>query len=232
MLHKFTYFEPIHMHSFIFFTILSIIIISIPFFMKKDYKGIFTKALGFFILFAKVFDIWYRIAIEKEDWIFTIPLNLCNISAIVIGIFLIIRRNTLFNLAYFWFTGAILAVILPGIVTYRTPFYIYVFMGLHFLEIMAVIYAFIHLDVRVTKKGLYFALIGYLTLCLVGSIVNYLTGTNYMFTYDYIIPAVNFIEPFILYVVLLISLFMLSMILTYLPFLHIDNEEIEEKSIS
>ena len=53
-----------------------------------------------------------------------------------------------------------------------------------------------------------------------------------MFTYDYIIPAVNFIEPFILYVVLLISLFMLSMILTYLPFLHIDNEEIEEKSIS
>ena len=71
MLHKFTYFEPIHIHSFIFFTILSIIIISIPFFMKKDYKGIFTKALGFFILFAKVFDIWYRIAIEKEDWIFT-----------------------------------------------------------------------------------------------------------------------------------------------------------------
>ena len=105
-------------------------------------------------------------------------------------------------------------------------------MGLHFLEIIAVIFSFIHLDVRVTKKGLYSALIGYLILCLVASIVNYYSRTNYMFLYDYIITAVNFIEPFILYVVLLISLFMLSMILTYLPFLHIDNEEIEEKSIN
>ena len=232
MLYKFTYFEPIHIHSFIFFIILSIIIISIPFFLKKDYKIIFTKLLGYFILFAKIFDIWYRISFEKESWIFTLPLNLCNISVIIIGIFLIIRKNTLFNIAYFWFTGAILAVILPGIDTYRTSFYIYVFMGLHFLEIMAVIFSFIHLDVRVTKKGLYSALIGYLILCLVASIVNYYSSTNYMFLYDYIITAVNFIEPFILYVVLLISLFMLSMILTYLPFLHIDNEEIEEKSIN
>ncbi|WP_068267655.1 TMEM164-related integral membrane acyltransferase [Caviibacter abscessus] len=232
MLHKFNYFEPLHIQSFIFYLILTIVIISVPFIIRTDYKGYYTRFLGYFLLFAKIFDIWYRIFIEQEKWFYTIPLNLCNISLIISGLFFIKRSNHLFNLVYFWFTGAILAVILPGIEYYHTRFYVHVFMGTHFLEIMTVIYGFIHLDVRITKNGLKWAILGYIGMCITGLLINNILGTNFMFVNDYIISAVSFIRPFWIYVIILISLFVLSMILTYLPFLHIDNEEIEEKSIN
>lgn len=232
MLHKFNYFEPLHIHSLIFYFILTVVILSVPFIIRTDYKGYYTKFLGYFLLFIKAFDIWYRIFLEHEEWIYTIPLNLCNVSLIISGLFFINRSNHLFNLVYFWFTGAILAIILPGIDHYYTSFYIHVFIGTHVLEIMTVIYGFIHLDVRITRKGLKWAIIGYLCMCITGLVINNIFGTNFMFVNDYIISAVSFIKPFWLYVIMLISLFIISMILTYLPFLHIDNDEIEEKSIN
>lgn len=230
MVHHFRYFNNIHIQSLIFSSIVSIILFIIPFFKKVNQKK-YTTFLGYFFLFLKILDIYWRIVFEKEEWFYTIPLNLCNISLIVAGIYLIKRNNTLFNLVYFWFTGAILAIILPGIITYMTKTYVYIFMITHFMEVLAVIYAFTHLDCRVTKKGLYCSLIGYMIIVIIAKVVNRILGTNFMFVDDYIISAVSFIKPFLLYQILLVGLFMLSMIITYTPFYHLDNEQIEEDDI-
>ncbi|MDU4652263.1 TIGR02206 family membrane protein [Sneathia sanguinegens] len=230
-MYSFKYFEPIHIHALVFWFIISLILIIIPVFKKNFEKGIYTTIIGYFFIFAKIFDIYYRIKFEHELWYTTFPLNLCNISLIFAGIYFITRKNILFNFVYFYFTGAILAILLPNINPYYTKAYVYVFIGTHILEIMSVIYAFYHLNARVTKKGLYTSLIGYLFFTFVAKVVNAHFGTNYMYVSDYIISAVNFIKPLSLYFVLFTILFMLSMIMTYLPFMYVDNDEPNEYSI-
>lgn len=230
-MNSFKYFEPLHIHALITWLIIAIVIIILPILKKGIDIKKYTTALGYFFIFSKIFDIYYRIVFEHHKWYTTFPLNLCNISLIIAGLYFITQKNILFNLVYFYFTGAILAVLLPDLNPYYNKFYIYIFMGTHMLEIMSVIYSFINLNARVTKKGLYTALIGYLTLTFIARIVNGKLGTNYMFVNDYVISAISFIKPFNLYLVLYTILFMLSMIITYLPFIHVDNKEIKEENI-
>lgn len=230
-MNSFKYFEPIHIHAIVTWIIIGIIIIGLPIIKNGIEKGKYTTTLGYIFILAKIFDIYYRIIYEHEKWTSTLPLNLCNVSLIIAGVYFINRRNIVFNFVYFYFTGAILAILLPNLNPYYTKFYIYVFMGTHALEIIAVIYAFIHLNARVTKKGLYLSLIGYILLSCISLVVNSKLGTNYMFVSDYVLSALNFIKPIELYTILYTILFMISMIITYLPFIYVDNSEIKEEDI-
>lgn len=231
MLYKFNYFDSAHINAVIIWLIICSIIIILPFFFNGLEKTKYTVVLGVFCLAMKIFDIFYRQHFEHEWWLTTIPLNLCNVSLILGGFYLITKNNLLFNLVYFYFPGAILAVLFPGLGYYVTPSYIYVFIGTHMIEIMVVIFAFIHLDARLTKKGLYVALLAYLGMSLLARLLNNLTGANFMYLNDYIIPAVSFIKPINLYAIIFTILFMISMIATFLPFINYDNEEVEEHTV-
>lgn len=122
-----------------------------------------------------------------------------------------------------------MAVLLPDLgVTYARHIYMYIFLFTHTIEVIAVLYAFIHLDPEINKDGLILSIkvyMGLLTLCV---IMNYIFNTNFMFANSYIIPAVSIIKPFILYQVLFHSLFIFSMYIMYLPFAKNVNDEIEE----
>lgn len=230
-MNSFKYFEPLHIHALILWFIISFIILILPIIKKGIEKGWYTKALGYILIFSKIFDIYFRIVFEHQECHTTLPLNLCNIAILIAGVYFITKKNILFNLVYFFFTGAILAILLPDLNPYYNKLYIYVFIGTHVLEIMSVIYAFIHLNARVTKKGLYTALILYLLLTFIALFINSKLGTNYMYVSDYIISAVNFIKPLKLYTILFTILFMISMTITYLPFIYVDNSDIEEENI-
>lgn len=75
------------------------------------------------------------------------------------------------------------------------------------------------------------AIIGYFGLISLSFVWNYIFKTNYMYTSDYIISAINFIKPFWLYLVLFIFLFTSSIVLMYLPFAFNQKEEFEEYEI-
>lgn len=225
--YKFRYFSSIHKQSFWFCFILCLILFLMPYLIKGLEKGKYTTFLGYFCIFAKILDSFYRIIFEKYPWYDTVPLNLCNVSLIIGGIYFITRKRIYFNLLYFYFSGAILAVILPGVIEYYTIPYMHVFMLTHTLEIFAVIYGFVHLDERITTKGLIVSLIIYILLIGISFIWNEVYGTNFMFIHDYIISAINFIKPFWLYRVIFISLFMLSIVLMYMPFMYSQKEPLE-----
>ena len=74
-MHSFRYFEPLHIHAILTWIFISFIIILIPLLKKGLEKGIYTKFLGIFMLFAKVFDIYFRIVFEREPWYSTMPLT-------------------------------------------------------------------------------------------------------------------------------------------------------------
>lgn len=225
--YMFRYFDKIHIQSLLFFFIFSIIIILLPYIFKGLEKGKYTTFLGYFFIFSKIFDSVYRIILEDHPWYDTLPLHLCNLSLVFAGIYFITRKRIYFNIVYFWFSGAILALILPGIEIYKTPLYIYVFMATHSLEVLAVIYAFIHLDERVTLQGVKVSLLGYYLLLIIAHLYNQVFDTNFMFMNDYVIKSVSFIKPFWLYRVLLITLFSLSILLMYLPFAFNQKEDFE-----
>lgn len=229
--YTFNYFDPIHIHAILTISLIFGILLIIPYFFKGIERRKYTTFLGIFAILFKTFDSFYRVIFEHEKWFNSVPLNLCNIAIIIGGLYLITRKNIFFNILYFWFSGAILAIILPDIKIYYHPIYVYIFMGTHLMEIFIVLYGFIHLDEPITFKGLIVSLISFLGLICIAKIWNYIFGTNYLFVDNYIIPAINFIKPFGLYVFLFITLYMLSMIVIYLPFINNQNEEIEEEII-
>lgn len=225
------YFEPIHIKSLIVVLILCSIFLIIPYIFKGSEKYKYTLFLGIISLVIKTLDSIYRIYFEHEIWYNVIPLNLCNVSLIIGGLYLITRKNELFNILYFWFSGAILAIILPGIPVYHTKFYIFVYLLTHTFEVLIVFYAFIHLDERINLKGLIISILSYLLLLFVAKLWNINFGTNFMFIDDYIIKSLSSIKPFILYVILYTVLFIISMFVMYLPFVNNQPDELDEKEI-
>lgn len=226
-----SYFSPEHLKPVFVLLIICIILLLIPYLFKGIEKGKYTIFLGILCLVVKLVDSLYRIYLEGDVWYNTVPLNLCNVSLIFAGIYFITRKRLYFNFVYFWFSGAILAVIIPGFSVYYSPLYVYSFIASHMFEIFAVFYAFIHLDERVTLKGLLTSILGYFALVGLAFVWNGIYGTNYMFMADYILPAVSFIKPFWFYQIALIGLFVLSMVLMYLPFINNQRDELQEVTI-
>lgn len=229
--YELVYFSPEHIHDLLIWIIIITVLLLIPYIFKGYEKGRYVTFLGYLMLFTKIGDSIYRIYLEKSPWYDTMPFHLCNASLVFAGIYYITKKRVFFNIVYFWFSGAILAVLLPGLGIYRTAFYPHVFMATHFFEIFAVLFGFIHLDERITYKGFKTAIIGYFGLISLSFVWNYIFKTNYMYTSDYIISAINFIKPFWLYLVLFIFLFTSSIVLMYLPFAFNQKDEFEEYEI-
>ena len=97
-------------------------------------------------------------------WIELVPIHMCNLSTLFIGIFLITKKRLFFEVAFFWgIGGGINALITPDIPnSFPDPQYILFFFG-HGLLIIAIAYACISLANRPTlnsvKNGIYFSLI-------------------------------------------------------------------------
>ncbi|WP_064609279.1 TIGR02206 family membrane protein [Streptobacillus moniliformis] len=222
------FFSPEHLRPIFVLIIISIILLLIPYLFKGIEKGKYTTFIGILCLAVKLGDSLYRIHFENDVWYNTMPFNLCNVSLIFAGIYFITRKRLYFNFVYFWFSGAIIAVIIPGFSVYHSSLYIYSFIASHMFEIFAVFYAFIHLDERVTFNGLITSIIGYMGLIGLAFLWNGIYGTNFMFMADYIIGAVSFIKPFWFYQIALTGLFTLSMLLMFLPFVNNQKEDLEE----
>ena len=114
--------------------------------------------------------------------------------------------------------GAAFALVLPGVVVYYHPFYVYVFMIMHALEFVAVFYGFIYLKDKIDFKGYIMSSATLILLFIYASIYNLFFPVNAMFLKTYIAPIVSFIKPFEVYIVVLIFSMLLIMFLMLLPF--------------
>ena len=215
---KFYYFSQIHIHTFIASILFSILLLLIPKLFKKINLRNYGTFLGFFILGFKILDSVYRVTQEHEPVYNVIPIHLCNFAAIAAGLYLIYKTRFLFNLAYFLSFGAAFALVLPGVVVYYHPFYVYIFMIMHALEFVAVFYGFIYLKDKIDFKGYLMSSITLIMLFIYASIYNVFFPVNAMFLKFYIAEIVSFIKPFELYIVVLILSMLFIMFMMYLPF--------------
>lgn len=214
----FSYFSTIHLHSFIASALISIILLIIPKLYKKINLQKYSVFLGIFVLSFKLLDSVYRVLYQYEPVYNTVPIHLCNFAAIAAGVYLIMRKRFFFNLLYFLSFGAAFALVLPGVTYYYYPVYVYIFMIMHALEFVGVIYGFVYLKEKITFKGFIGSCIVLLGLFLFSHFYNMKFNTNAMFINDYIAPMVSFIKPFGLYIFVLIISMLFIMFLMYLPF--------------
>lgn len=223
----FKYFSSVHIHSFIFSILLSTILLIIPKLCGKkcrklNYNNFLKKYsifLGILTLCSKIFDSIYRVLYQNEKIFEVQILYLCNFALIFSSLYLIFRTNALFNITYYLSFGAVLALILPGVVYYYSPFYVYVFMVTHVLELVAVIFGFYYYKEKVTFKGFKIAVFTLICIFIYAFIYNYIFrqyNTNAMFLTQYIVPFVSFIKPFWLYRVVLIVLMTCFLYVMYL----------------
>lgn len=215
---KFYYFSQIHIYTFIASILFSTLLLLIPKLFKKINLRNYGTFLGFFILGFKILDSVYRVIHEHEPVYNVIPIHLCNFAAIAAGLYLIYKTRFLFNLAYFLSFGAAFALVLPGVIVYYHPFYVYVFMIMHALEFVAVFYGFIYLKDKIDFKGYLMSSITLIMLFIYASIYNVFFPVNAMFLKFYIAEIVSFVKPFELYIVVLILSMLFIMFMMYLPF--------------
>ena len=215
---KFYYFSQIHIHTFIAWILFSTLLLLIPKLFKKINLRNYGTFLGFFILGFKILDSVYRVIHEHEPVYNVIPIHLCNFAAIAAGLYLIYKTRFLFNLAYFLSFGAAFALVLPGVIVYYHPFYVYGFMIMHALEFVAVFYGFIYLKDKIDFKGYLMSSITLIMLFIYASIYNVFFPVNAMFLKFYIAEIVSFVKPFELYIVVLILSMLFIMFMMYLPF--------------
>ena len=153
-------------HLITLFIIIAIAIV-FPLIVKKRPVSqviLITKIMGVSLISLEFIKplIWHYSM--NFPWIELVPIHMCNLSTLFIGIFLITKKRLFFEVAFFWgIGGGINALITPDIPnSFPDPQYILFFFG-HGLLIIAIAYACISLANRPTfnsvKNGIYFSLI-------------------------------------------------------------------------
>ncbi len=140
-----------------------------------------AKILGISIIALELVKpfIWHSM---DYPWIRLIPIHMCSLSGLFIGIFLLTKKRLFFEIAFFWgIGGGINALITPDVtLTFPDPKYVLFFLG-HGLLVVNIGYACIALSNRPTfksvKNGIFFSLavlpVIYIINLLLGPPANY-----------------------------------------------------------
>ena len=219
--YNFTYFNEIHINSFIlsiFLTFIFLFIPKIPILKNKINIMKYATFLGILGLSIKLFESIYRVLFENFSIADSIPLHFCNFALIIASLYLITKKSIFFNILYFFSFGALAAIILPGVGKYYTHFYVYLFMINHFFEIATVLFGFIYMKEQITFTGYRVSILVTSILFIISFFYNKLFGTNFMFLETYIATFFEFIKPFYVYrIVLVLSFFVVMTLMYVLP---------------
>ena len=148
----------------------------------KNNKIFVAKVLGFTAITLELTKpfIWHYGL--DFPWVRLIPIHMCNLSTLFIGIFLLTEKRIFFEVSFFWgIGGGFNALLTPDIPkTFPDPQFILFFIG-HGLLIIAIAYACLALKNRPTlssvKNGIYVSIlilpIIYIVNMILGSPANY-----------------------------------------------------------
>lgn len=216
-MYQFDYFNQIHIFMLLICIFLGYILLKLPSWISINPKKIAT-ILGAFTLALMVYECIYRVVIESFTWGQIAPFHFCSASIIAAGLYLWGGKDGYFQITYYFSFGALLAMLLPGLNRYENQQYVVLFMLTHGVVLLAVLYGWKWLGSRPTFWGCKAAILLSIILFAISFIWNPIFFTNFMFTEIYLIPFLDFIQPFWLYQILLVPSFLGIIYFMYLPF--------------
>lgn len=148
---------------------------------SKSFTNIATISLAGILLLIKIGEPFFRILTNRE-WLTQLPLQLCDVGAIVIGLFLLYRKTVLFELGYFWGLGGGIQALLTPDLKYGFPDINFIFYFItHGLCLVAVMYAIMVLKCRPMARSIWRTYFITIIYALIIFPVNWLLKTNYLY---------------------------------------------------
>lgn len=179
-----------------------------------------AKFVSIVVLGVKIAELYYRHIFLGEEITQMLPFHLCNLTIITSIFMMLFYSNALFQLVYFWFVGAIFAIITPDIIFDYPNFFTISFFITHFYLIFAAMFALLHFRFRPTKKGLFLAFVMINLWAVAMYFVNQQLGTNYLFVSH--VPEtktlLSYLGPWPYYYLPVEGLYLVISFFLYLPF--------------
>ncbi|WP_027131826.1 YwaF family protein [Fusobacterium necrophorum] len=179
-----------------------------------------AKWISVSVLVIKLAEMYYRHRVLGEEIYRMLPFHLCNLTIILSLFMMFFHSKFLFQLVYFWFVGAIFAILTPDIIFAYPNFWTISFFITHFYLVFSALFALIHFHFRPTKRGMLMAFLFINLWAVLMYFVNQELGTNYLFVNR--IPEtttlLSYFGAWPYYLLPVEGIYIIESILLYLPF--------------
>lgn len=215
-----TYFNIFSTEHILLMGIFTLVMIGLLFILQFLSRKNFLLIFSFFIVILKIVELIVRNIIYNQEILDLLPIHLCNLTLILCAINFYFKSNLVSQLIYYWFPGALIAILFPEL-RYSFPNFVQLsFFATHFFIIFTVLYQLIFLKFKPTLKGF---LISFIYLNIFAGIVykiNLYLGTNYMYinykpTFS---SPLDFFGPWPNYIFIVELIYIVLGIISYLPF--------------
>lgn len=174
----FVLFGTSHMIMILIGVISVLLLIILGFLIRPQ---LLAKWISVSVLVIKLAEMYYRHRVLGEEIYRMLPFHLCNLTIILSLFMMFFHSKFLFQLVYFWFVGAIFAILTPDIIFAYPNFWTISFFITHFYLVFSALFALIHFHFRPTKRGMLMAFLFINLWAVLMYFVNQELGTNYLF---------------------------------------------------
>lgn len=213
----FVLFGTSHMIMILIGVISVLLLIILGFLIRPQ---LLAKWISVSVLVIKLAEMYYRHRILGEEIYRMLPFHLCNLTIILSLFMMFFHSKFLFQLVYFWFVGAIFAILTPDIIFAYPNFWTISFFITHFYLVFSALFALIHFHFRPTKRGMLMAFLFINLWAVLMYFVNQELGTNYLFVNR--IPEtttlLSYFGAWPYYLLPVEGIYIIESILLYLPF--------------
>ncbi|MCI7681226.1 MAG: TIGR02206 family membrane protein [Fusobacterium necrophorum] len=213
----FVLFGTSHMIMILIGVISVLLLIILGFLIRPQ---LLAKWISVSVLVIKLAEMYYRHRVLGEEIYRMLPFHLCNLTIILSLFMMFFHSKFLFQLVYFWFVGAIFAILTPDIIFAYPNFWTISFFITHFYLVFSALFALIHFHFRPTKRGMLMAFLFINLWVVLMYFVNQELGTNYLFVNR--IPEtttlLSYFGAWPYYLLPVEGIYIIESILLYLPF--------------
>ena len=208
---------------------------------NSKYETNIRYILGFMLIIC---DMSYYWRLVGSPWLHpgpveNLPIGVCGWAVILSSYMLVGKKQTLFDIVYFWLlSGSLFALLTPTVLTFTGPtrYRYYQFWLEHTLGYVAIFYMiFVH-GMRPTVKSAVKSLIALIIMALIAYSVNVMIpGANYLYlARPESAPSVLDILPpnFALRTTIIVAVILLMYVLAYLPWYLKDKKAAQSAQIS
>lgn len=213
----FVLFGTSHMIMILIGVISVLLLIILGFLIRPQ---LLAKWISVSVLVIKLAEMYYRHRVLGEEIYRMLPFHLCNLTITLSLFMMFFHSKFLFQLVYFWFVGAIFAILTPDIIFAYPNFWTISFFITHFYLVFSALFALIHFHFRPTKRGMLMAFLFINLWAVLMYFVNQELGTNYLFVNR--IPEtttlLSYFGAWPYYLLPVEGIYIIESILLYLPF--------------
>ena len=215
------------------FTILAVVSSSIlfPLFCNVAFNSNININISYFIGFIliahELIKPFYRYEFYNDPFIEILPLHMCHLAAISMGLFLFTKKNIFFEIGYFWgMTGNIMAILTPDLnFFFDWRFFTYYF-G-HNMLLLSIIFTLVCLRNNIDFKSIVRVSLITLTFLPLIYFLNTILGDGANYWYLSVIPESTSILSLLpnppLHIIILIPIGIVLMIIVYAPYKYFKN---------